>query len=108
MSPGHFALHKTRTMTTWRLERYEATLAAYDRALALNPARADVWVFKGTLLCYGLRHYEAALAAYNQAMTMGISSEEAAVAWFGTATALRKLKRYRAAWAAFLRCGNTA
>jgi predicted TPR repeat methyltransferase len=53
-----------------RLKRYEEALAAYDKALALEPDLAEAWLARATAL-RELNRSEEAIAAYRRALECG-------------------------------------
>jgi Flp pilus assembly protein TadD len=57
--------------------RYEDALAAYDRALALDPEDADVWNNRGVAL-HELGRTGQARAAYDRAIALDPGATEAA------------------------------
>lgn len=69
--------------------RYEEALAAYDRALTLNPNFAAAWRNKGNAL-NDLKRYEEALAACENALAL---EPQSAHGWRGKAVALKGLGR---------------
>jgi len=110
------ALHK--------LQRYEEALAAFEQALRLDPKIAFAYDNKGFAL-YGLQRYEEALAAFEQALRLAPNFADANIGkdmvldklgrtgeaqqapqktaqkWLKEGYALRDLKRYEEALAAF-------
>jgi predicted TPR repeat methyltransferase len=72
-----------------RLTCARSTLAAYDRALALEPDLAEAWLGRGDMLNVVGRNDEA-LVAYDQAVAL---EPDLADAWLGRAGALHELKR---------------
>src|SRR5262249_4274741 len=51
-------------------QQYQEALAAYDRALALDPNYLEAWVRKG-IVFYGLRRYQETVAACGRATAIG-------------------------------------
>lgn len=79
------------------LKRYEAALAAYDRAVELRPEYAAAWQGRGKTLV-ALKQYADALEAYDQAIQL---QPNALAAWNGRGKALASLQRYDEAIASF-------
>ena len=50
LDPNYFSAHKGRGNVLYELKRYKDALAAYNRAIQLNPKDADVYVRKGETL----------------------------------------------------------
>ena len=61
------------------LKRHDEALAAYDKALALNPNFAGAWHGRGNAL-NELKRYDEALRAYEKALTLAPALAEA---WLG-------------------------
>jgi tetratricopeptide (TPR) repeat protein len=78
------------------LKHYEEAMAAYDRALAIQPNRLNAWLGKGRTL-FELSRYEEALAAYDRALA--IEPKEAS-AWSEKSSVLDQLGRHAEAVAA--------
>jgi serine/threonine protein kinase len=74
----------------YRAKRYQEALAAYKRAIQLDPQNAQAYRSKGNSL-RRLRRYEEALAAYNDALN--ITPDNAAI-WNSKGEVLYKLERY--------------
>jgi tetratricopeptide (TPR) repeat protein len=68
--------------------RFAEALAAYERALELDPKFAFAWTGKGTML-YFLGRDEEALAAFERALAL---APKDASAWTGKITALKRLR----------------
>lgn len=79
------------------LGRYDEALAAYDRALELDPESAHSWSNKGALL-RRLRRYDEAMACQDKALAL---DPRFAYAWHGRGKVLMALKRHEEAIAAF-------
>jgi tetratricopeptide (TPR) repeat protein len=84
-------------VTQGKLERWQETLAACDRALALDLTLVPGWHNQATTLYY-LKRYREALAAYEQALVLQPTH---AYAWTGRGLTLCKLQRYEEAVAAY-------
>ncbi len=84
-------------LALYDLKRYDEALAAYDRALALDPAYAIAWYSKGLAL-YALNRHDEALAAYDRDRALDPAN---AVAWYSKGAALYDLKRYAEALNAY-------
>jgi tetratricopeptide (TPR) repeat protein len=74
-------------------KRYDEALAAYERALALDPQLTAAWNNKGRLLRHQKR-YKEALEAHEQALAL---DPQFTLAWFNKGSVLWKLKRKREA-----------
>jgi tetratricopeptide (TPR) repeat protein len=77
--------------------RYDDAIAAYDRAIALNPELYEAWFTKASTLMMGQR-YEEASQAYQFATQLKPESYDA---WMGQGNALRKSQHNDTAIAAF-------
>lgn len=80
-------------------KRTTESLAAFERAIALEPGKASYWNSKGNAL-WSLKRYEEALAALEQALAL---DPEFALAWNNKGNALWRLKRPNDALAAYER-----
>jgi tetratricopeptide (TPR) repeat protein len=101
--------------------RHDDGIVAYDRALALDPNQAWIWTNKGNVL-NGLKRYDEALVALDRALALDPNRAAAwyyetrridvsgrkrnldpnlAVTWYNEGNALRGLKRYEEAVAAY-------
>jgi tetratricopeptide (TPR) repeat protein len=80
----------------YNLGRHTEALAAYDRAIALDPKYALAWNNKGNALYY-LGRYAEALACYDRVIAL---DPKYALAWNGKGAALDDLGRYGEALAA--------
>jgi tetratricopeptide (TPR) repeat protein len=76
--------------------RYDDALAAYDRAIQLNPELYEAWFTKASTLML-LQRYDEAASAYRFATQLKPESYDA---WSGQGTALMKAQQYEAAIAA--------
>lgn len=72
-----------------RLTCVGATLAAYERAIAIKPDLAEAWLGRGNMLTLLGRHGEA-LSAYDKALAI---EPELSESWLGRAGALHELER---------------
>ncbi len=81
----------------YSLDRYEKSLAAYEKALQYQPNDAETLNKKGRVL-YGLEDYSGALSAHEQALKIAPNDGQG---WYGKGIALIGLKRYEEALAAF-------
>ncbi|MDB9529479.1 tetratricopeptide repeat protein [Oscillatoria sp. CS-180] len=77
--------------------RYDDALAAYDRAIQLNPELYEAWFTKASTLML-LQRYEEATNTYQFATQLKPESYDA---WVGQGTALTKAHNYEGAIAAF-------
>ena len=77
--------------------RYDDAIAAYDRAIALNPELYEAWFTKASTLMI-VQRYEEASRAYQFATQLKPESYDA---WVGQGNALRKSQQSEAAIAAF-------
>lgn len=75
----------------------DAALAAYDRALILNPSLAEAWLGRANGLA-NARRFEEALAAYDKTLAL---KSELADAWFGRGNVLFECKRFDVALVAY-------
>lgn len=75
---------------------YEAAIAAFDQAIAIDPEQAETWTEQGGILEILQRPTEA-LTSYTQAATLNPESSRALV---GQCTTLNQLQRYEDALAA--------
>jgi len=82
----------------WRLGKNEEALAAFDRAIQIQPAFYQAWYAKGVTL-RSLERYEEAIAAFDRAIRE--SQEKFAPAWRRRGGALYLVKRYEEALASF-------
>ncbi|MBW4495277.1 MAG: tetratricopeptide repeat protein [Oscillatoria princeps RMCB-10] len=82
----------------WRLGKNEEALAAFDRAIQIQPAFYQAWYAKGLTLSFQSR-YEKAIAAFDRAIRE--SQEKFAPAWRWRGGALQSLKRYEEALASY-------
>jgi len=82
----------------WRRKEYDAALAAFDKAIALDAGFYQAWYAKGvTLYQQGL--YEEALVAFDEAIKA--SGETFALSWGKRGETLNALQRYEEALVAF-------
>jgi tetratricopeptide (TPR) repeat protein len=70
--------------------RYADALAAYDKAVFINPGNADAWNNRGIAL-ENLGRYSDAASSYDKALTLQPMYSEA---WYNRGVALRKMERY--------------
>ncbi|MEG4066561.1 CHAT domain-containing tetratricopeptide repeat protein [Microcoleus sp. Pol11C2] len=83
-----------------KLEQYEEAIAAYDKALEIDPKFHCAWNGKGITLNYWGRYSEA-LAAFKKCLQI---KPKFHWAWNGKGIALNYLERYSEALAAFKKC----
>jgi predicted TPR repeat methyltransferase len=81
--------HVNRGNVLRYLKRNGEALAAYDKALALNPSLPQAWIGRGNVFRV-LNRFGEALAAYDKALAQ---NPDSAGAWIGRGDALRLLKR---------------
>ncbi|NEO86632.1 MAG: tetratricopeptide repeat protein [Spirulina sp. SIO3F2] len=74
-------------------QRYEESLAAYERLIQLRPKRPEPWYGKGSSL-YNLQRYEEAIEAYDEALAL---REENSLIWYSRGNAYFLLEQYEAA-----------
>jgi protein O-GlcNAc transferase len=79
------------------LKRHDDAIAAFDRALKLDPNLAAAWLDYGNVL-FELKRDEQALAAYDKALSFEPSSAKARV---GRGNIFADLRRYDDAFAAY-------
>lgn len=89
----------SRSVVLWRLGQLEDSLETTDRLLNLNPALAEGWHTKGSVLLT-MNQYAGAIAAYDYAIALDPLHHQA---WVGRGTALRFLGQEADALAAFER-----
>ncbi len=77
--------------------RYGEAIAAYDKALSINPDIADAWINRGNALT-ALQFYQEALVSFDKAIMIEPKKQEA---WFNRGNALTKLQRVQDALAAY-------
>jgi predicted O-linked N-acetylglucosamine transferase (SPINDLY family) len=77
----------------YRLMRFEAAIASYDRAIALDPAQMEAHYNRGNALAE-LRQYEAAVAGFGAAIVL---QPGCTAAYYNRGNALLALKQYGAA-----------
>jgi predicted TPR repeat methyltransferase len=82
-----------------RLINAREALAAYERALAINPALAEAWLGRGQVLGV-LASHEQALAAFDKALAI---EPDLAEAWLGRAQVLHETNRAEEAISAYRR-----
>jgi superkiller protein 3 len=80
-----------------QLERYEESLASYDRALELQPDYASGWGLRGDVLRQ-LERYKESLASYDRALKL---KPDYIKVWFLRGTVLHQLKRYEESLASY-------
>lgn len=96
LAPNSFAAWTNLSQNLLNLMRWHESLAACDRAIALDGAQAGVWVIKATALS-GLGHHQDAMAAIDHALALDSNN---AYAWNGKGASLLRLHRYQEALAA--------
>jgi tetratricopeptide (TPR) repeat protein len=79
-----------------RLDHYQQAIAAYDRAVSLDPNHAPSWTNQGWVLEHLNRPAEA-LTSYNRAVDLSPKSSQALV---GQCTVLNQMQQYEQALAA--------
>ncbi len=88
---------KSKGNALFQLERYEGALAAYDKALQLQPNDSKTLNNKGKVF-YQIGRYQEALDVYEQAIKI---APDDASAWHGKGLALISLERTQESLAAF-------
>jgi len=81
----------------WDHKRYDEALAAYDKALLINPDFEGAWLGRGNVFWH-FKRYDDALVAYDQALAIKLDLEGA---WLGRGNVFTDLKRYDEAIAAY-------
>ncbi len=71
-------------------EQYEAAIAAFDKAIALDPGYCKSWNNRGNALC-GLKRYAEALASYDRAVALQPDYHQA---WFNRGLLLTEIMAY--------------
>ena len=71
----HADAYYERAIATYHLQDYHNTIADLDKAIALQPQRAELHDFRGNTYLK-LNNYELALANYNQAVTLGFPNQK--------------------------------
>ncbi len=82
-----------RGKTLYELKRYKEAIAAYDKALQIQPEYSVAWNGEGKTL-YELKQYKEALDAYDKAIQIQPQYLEA---WLGRGYVLDELQRYQEA-----------
>jgi len=77
--------------------RYQDSIAAYDKAIAIQPKIAEAWINRGNALT-ALQRYKEAIASYDRAIAIRPDKE---IAWYNRGNALTSLRSYKDAIAAF-------
>ena len=80
-------------------KQFESAVAAYDKAVALNPSYVDAWSNRGAAL-RALGQFESAVASYDKAIALNPSYIEA---WYNRGNALRDLRQLEAALESYSR-----
>ena len=78
-------------------EKHEEALAAYDKAIELDPDYANAWDSRGVSLD-NLEKYEKAISSYDKAIKL---DPDYANAWYNRGNSLDDLKRYEEAIASY-------
>jgi predicted O-linked N-acetylglucosamine transferase (SPINDLY family) len=86
-----------RGNTYIEFQNYDKALAAYDRALAVNPNFGEAWIGRGNTY-FELRRYDEALSAYEKAL-----AHKPVEGWINLGNSYFELKRYDEALAAYNR-----
>ena len=81
----------------WLRKEYDEALAAFDKALVLDPGNVHAWNNKGSTL-NSLKRYDEALAALDKAVEL---DPDYTAAWDTKGSALNGLERYDEALAAY-------
>jgi tetratricopeptide (TPR) repeat protein len=79
--------------------RYADIIAAYDRAIAINPNNSETWYFRGVVLGKEGR-YEEAIISYGRALAINPNNSKA---WYYRAAALNKVGRDEEAMSSYAR-----
>ncbi|WAL61654.1 tetratricopeptide repeat protein [Thermocoleostomius sinensis] len=80
-------------------EQYEDAIAAFNKALALDPRYCKAWNNRGNALC-GMKRYAEALAAYDKAVALQPDYHQA---WFNRGLLLAEIMAYGNALESFNR-----
>lgn len=83
--------------TLYDLKRYKEAIAAYEKAIQINPEYSEAWNGQGNTL-YEMKHYKKALDVYDKAIQI---KPEYLEAWKSRAFVLDKLQRYEEAIESF-------
>ncbi|MEG4858311.1 CHAT domain-containing protein [Microcoleus sp. K1-B6] len=92
--------YNNRGLELAKLGQYEEAIAAYDKALEIDPEFHCAWNRKGITLNYWGRYSEA-IAAFNECLKI---QPEFHSAWNGKGNALNHLERYSEALKVFNKC----
>jgi tetratricopeptide (TPR) repeat protein len=95
----------TQTSTHWQaqgcalcaVEQYQAAIAAFDRALTLEPNNCQTWNYRGNALS-ALRRQAEALNCYDKATALQPTYHQA---WFNQGLLLAEMGAYASALAAY-------
>lgn len=77
--------------------QYEQAIAAYDKAIQIQPELVTVWLRRGEAL-FNLKRYEEAIASYDNAIQIKLDSDEV---WYYRGLALHYSNRYEEAVASY-------
>lgn len=97
IKPEHAQAWKKQGDALYNLDRYEKSLAAYEKALQYQPNDTEALNKKGSVL-YKLEDYSGALTAHEQALKINPNDAQG---WYGKGMAMIGLRRYEEALAAF-------
>ncbi|MDX2228403.1 MAG: tetratricopeptide repeat protein [Leptolyngbyaceae cyanobacterium bins.349] len=86
-----------RGCTLCETAQFGAAIAAFDRAIALNPQSCKFWNHRGNALC-GLQRYAEALTAYETAIALQPDYHQA---WFNRGLLLAEMGAYGNAVASY-------
>jgi len=75
------------------LSKYEEAIAAYDKAISLNPEYADAWIYRGVAK-HDLKRYEEAITDFDKAIAL---NPDFAEAWNCRGAAKANLQRHEEA-----------
>ncbi len=104
LKPPHNSTHNAqawrwvqRGNQLYKSKRYEAAIAAYDKATEFEPTFSDAWYWRGHAL-YNLKQYEGAISAYDEALELDPDNLHI---WHSRGISLHHLKQYDQAIASF-------
>jgi len=89
-------------ITLYSQGKYDASLQAFDRAIALDPENADAWYNKGVVLYYQGR-LDDSLLAFNKSIEIDPLDADS---WYNKGSVLKELDRTTAAENAFAKASE--
>ena len=97
MQQDHFSGWQVLGCELCAAGQYSESLAAFDRALAINPRDGDTWSFRGNALS-ALQRPAEALNSYDKAVAINAEHHQA---WFNRGLLLAEMQAYGLAQAAY-------